>query len=133
MSEGVTIWRCAGCGLHQFPEPLLCWGCGSQEFTIGRSHQAVVEEVSVIRHMIGQENWQPRRIANVRTAGGPSITVGLRDESEVGTVVALSQEEGAPYGVSASRRAASITSSRMLGCCPGLAAGATRLSSRAIW
>jgi uncharacterized OB-fold protein len=98
MSEGVTIWRCAGCGLHQFPEPLLCWGCGSQEFTIGRSHQAVVEEVSVIRHMIGQENWQPRRIANVRTPEGLSMTVGLRDQSEPGAVIELFEEGTAPFG-----------------------------------
>jgi hypothetical protein len=48
--------------------------------------------------MIGQADWQPRRIANVRTSGGPSITVGLRDESEPGTVVELTQEEGAPFG-----------------------------------
>ena len=61
-------------------------------------HEGVVEEVAVIRHMIGQENWRPRRIANVRTRGGPSITVGLRDESEPGTVVELMQEEGAPFG-----------------------------------
>jgi uncharacterized OB-fold protein len=97
-TPGVPIWRCAGCGLHYFPEPLLCWGCGSQEFTIGRSHQAVVEEVSVIRHMIGQENWQPRRIANVRTPEGVSMTVGLRDESEPGAVIELSEEGTAAFG-----------------------------------
>ena len=37
----------------------------------------VVEEVSVIRHMLGQENWQPRRIASVRAADGLRMTVGL--------------------------------------------------------
>ena len=37
---------------------------------LDRVHEAVVEEISVIRHMIGQENWQPRRIASVLHLGG---------------------------------------------------------------
>ncbi len=48
--------------------------------------------------VIGQTDWTPRRIANVRMTGGPSITVGLRDESGPGTVVELFEEQGAPYG-----------------------------------
>jgi len=98
MSEGVGIWRCTGCGATVFPQRLLCPHCHGQEFAEERVHEGVVEEVAVIRHMIGQENWQPRRIANVRTRAGVSITVGLRDESEPGTVVELMQEEGAPFG-----------------------------------
>ena len=98
MSAGVTIWRCANCRTGYFPEPLLCPRCHGGKFDVDRVHEGVVEEISVIRHMIGQENWQPRRIANVRTTGGVSITVGLRDESGPGTVVELSQEEGAPFG-----------------------------------
>ena len=63
-----------------------------------RVHEGVVEEISVIRHMIGQTDWQPRRIANVRTTGGPSITVGLRDDSGPGTVVELFEDGTAPVG-----------------------------------
>ena len=98
MSTGVGVWRCKGCGAKLFPQRLLCPHCHGQEFAEDRVHEGVVEEISIIRHMIGQENWQPRRIANVRTRGGPSITVGLRDESGPGTVVELTQEEGAPFG-----------------------------------
>ena len=98
MSEGVGIWQCKGCGTMVFPQRLLCPHCHGQEFDEARVHEGVVEEVAVIRHMIGQENWQPRRIANVRTRGGPSITVGLRDESGPGAVIELTQEEGAPFG-----------------------------------
>ena len=61
-------------------------------------HEAVVEEISVIRHMIGQENWQPRRIASVRTSGGPRMTVGLRDESGPGATIELFEEGTAPFG-----------------------------------
>ena len=55
-------------------------------------HEAVVEEISVIRHMIGQENWQPRRIASVRTADGLRMTVGLRDDSGPGATIELFEE-----------------------------------------
>jgi uncharacterized OB-fold protein len=98
MSAGVGIWRCKGCGTKVFPQRLLCPHCHGQDFDEERVREGVVEEVAVIRHMIGQEDWQPRRIANVRTRGGPSITVGLRDESGEGTVVELWQEEGALFG-----------------------------------
>ena len=98
MTGGVGIWRCTQCGVRLFPERLLCPHCHGAAFETERVHEGVVEEVAVIRHMIGQTDWTPRRIANVRTAGGPSITVGLRDESGPGTVIELFQEANAHFG-----------------------------------
>ena len=98
MSDGIGIWRCMGCGAKLFPERLLCPHCHGQKFEPERVHEGVVEEISIIRHMIGQENWQPRRIANVRTLAGPRITVGLRDDSGPGALIELFQEENAPFG-----------------------------------
>jgi hypothetical protein len=98
MSAGVTIWRCVNCRVGYFPEPLLCRRCHGDRFETDRVHEAVIEEVSVIRHMIGQENWQPRRIANVRTSGGQHMTVGLRDESGPGAPIELFEEGTAPFG-----------------------------------
>ncbi len=98
MIPGVGIWRCANCGLGVFPQPLLCPRCHGNKFSAERVHDAVVEEISVIRHMIGQENWQPRRIASVRTSEGQLMTVGLQDESSPGTAIELFQEENAPFG-----------------------------------
>jgi uncharacterized OB-fold protein len=98
MSEGVTIWRCAKCKAGFFPQPLLCPRCHSSEFTTDSVSEGVVEEISIIRHMLGQENWQPRRIASVRTADGQLMTVGLRDESVPGTTIELFQEGEAPFG-----------------------------------
>ena len=98
MSAGVTIWRCSGCGGSFFPEPLLCPRCHGAAFTTGRVNEAVVEEVAIIHHMVGQENWQPRRIANVRTLNGPAMTVGLRDDSGPGAVIELFEEGAAPFG-----------------------------------
>lgn len=97
--NGVVIWRCAKCRTGLFPEPLLCPRCHSDTFENDRVHEAVVEEISVIRHMLGQENWQPRRIASVRTTDGQLMTIGLRDESGVGATVDLFQEDQAPFGV----------------------------------
>jgi uncharacterized OB-fold protein len=81
-----------------FPQRLLCPHCHGQEFDEDRVYEGMVEEISVIRHMIGQADWKPRRIANVRTTGGPSITVGLRDEAGPGAVVELFEDEKAPVG-----------------------------------
>jgi len=98
MNPGVGIWRCTGCGLGVFPQSLLCPRCHGAAFTVDRVHDAVVEEISVVRHMIGQENWQPRRIASVRTRDGQLMTVGLQDESGPGTTIELFQDGTAPFG-----------------------------------
>jgi uncharacterized OB-fold protein len=98
MNAGVTIWRCANCRAGFFPEPLLCPRCHGDKFEMDRVHEAVVEEISVVRHMLGQENWQPRRIANVRTSDGQRMTVGLRDESGPGATIELFEEGTAPFG-----------------------------------
>jgi hypothetical protein len=81
-----------------FPQPMLCPHCHGGSFEGERVREAVVEEISIIRHMIGQENWQPRRIANVRTADGLHLTVGLRDESGPGATIELFEEGTAPFG-----------------------------------
>jgi uncharacterized OB-fold protein len=98
MNTGVTVWRCENCRAVYYPEPLLCPRCHGGKFALDRAHEAIIEEVSVIRHMIGQENWQPRRIASVLTSAGPRITVGLRDESGPGATIELFEEGTAPFG-----------------------------------
>jgi uncharacterized OB-fold protein len=98
MSEGVMIWRCAKCNGGFFPQPLLCPRCHGHQFTADTVREGVVEEISVIRHMLGQENWQPRRIASVRTSDCQLMTVGLRDESGPGARIELFQEGEAPFG-----------------------------------
>jgi uncharacterized OB-fold protein len=98
MTPGLGIWRCAKCGAGFFPQRLLCARCHGERFEADRVHEAVVEEVSIIRHMLGQTDWQPRRIASVRTADGQRITVGLTDESEPGAVIELFEQDTAPFG-----------------------------------
>ena len=98
MSPGVGILRCTNCREAVFPQRLLCPNCHGETFVPDRLHTASVEEVSVIRHMIGQTDWQPRRIASVRTAEGLRLTVGLTDDSSPGTVIELWEEGTAPFG-----------------------------------
>jgi uncharacterized OB-fold protein len=98
MTPGVGIWRCVNCHEGVFPQRLLCPRCHGAEFEPDRIFRAVVEEVAVIRHMLGQADWQPRKIANVRMADGLRITIGLLDTSTPGTVIELFEEDGAPYG-----------------------------------
>ena len=97
--EGVGIWRCTKCRTGLFPEPLLCPKCHNDAFAMDRVHDAVVEEISTIRHMLGQTDWQPRRIASVRTSDGQLMTVGLADDAiGLGSAIALFQEDTAPFG-----------------------------------
>jgi len=98
MNRGVAIWRCVKCRTGFFPQRLLCARCHGDRFEPDRVHAAVVEEISVIRHMLGQTDWQPRRIASVRTSDGQRITVGLTDESGPGTTIELFEEGTAPFG-----------------------------------
>src|SRR6185312_16138447 len=98
LKAGIATWRCANCAAACFPRPLLCPRCHEAAFEEDRVHDAVIEEVSVIRHMLGQADWQPRRIANVRTGKGVLLTVGLTDESAPGTAIALFEDGTAPFG-----------------------------------
>jgi uncharacterized OB-fold protein len=98
MTRGLGIWRCANCRSGFFPQRLLCARCHGASFEPDRVYEAVVEEVSVIRHMLGQTDWQPRRIASVRTSDGQRITVGLIDESGPGTTIELFEQDTAPFG-----------------------------------
>ena len=98
MTPGLGIWRCMNCGSGFFPQRLLCARCHGASLEPDRVYEAVVEEVSVIRHMLGQSDWQPRRIASVRTSDGQRITVGLTDEFGPGTVIELFEQDTAPFG-----------------------------------
>ena len=98
MKSGVAAWRCDQCGALYFPQRLLCAHCGASAFHEARVSEAVVEEITTIRHVLGQKDWAPRRLANVRTPEGLSLTIGLLDESGPGDRVALSQDGLVPFG-----------------------------------
>ena len=98
MTPGVRIWRCARCHEGVYPQRLLCPRCHSPDLAPDRIFRAVVEDIVMVRHMLGQTNWRPRKIANVRMAEGMRITVGLLDTSPPGSVIELFEQDGAPYG-----------------------------------
>ena len=99
MTRGLTIYRCVQCKAALFPQRLLCPQCHGAEFATESVAEGVVEDIAVIRHMIGQTDWKPRRIANVLTRDGLRITVGLQDDTEEGTGIDLYEEGGAPFGM----------------------------------
>jgi uncharacterized OB-fold protein len=99
MTRGFTIYRCRNCAAALFPQRLLCPRCHGAEFTPETVQEGVVEDISTIRHMIGQADWKPRVIANVLTRDDCRITVGLLDGCGPGTQIDLYEENGAPFGV----------------------------------
>jgi uncharacterized OB-fold protein len=99
MTRGFTIFRCRDCAAAVFPQRLLCPRCHGAEFAPEQVLDGTVEDISTIRHMIGQADWKPRVIANVLTKDECRITVGLLDGSGPGTTVDLYDDGGAPFGV----------------------------------
>jgi hypothetical protein len=57
-----------------------------------------IKEISIIRHMLGYKDWQPRKIANIQTNIGVSLTVGVDDDIQVGDILNIYIENGAPVG-----------------------------------
>ena len=98
MKQGLTVWRCRHCGTGYFPAPLVCSRCRRFDWKEDRVLEAVVEEITTVRHMLGQADWKPRRLGAVRTSDGQLITVGLLDDSGPGAVIDLFEDEKAPFG-----------------------------------
>ena len=98
LKNGLDIWRCDGCGKAMFPKRVFCPGCHGAHFTRATAKTARVEEISLIHHMIGQENWQKRCIASVLTDAGCHVTAGLLDEAKEGDEIDLFEQDGGPFG-----------------------------------
>ena len=87
---GVGIWRCVKCGDAAFLSAAAAVSALSRRHASSptRVHEAVVEEISIIRHMLGVRDrlaaaGRPACAACARD--GQRITVGLRDECGPGT------------------------------------------------
>ena len=94
----LQIYKCVKCSKETFPQKLICNHCSSIDFIMIDSDYAIVEETSIIRHMLGSKDWKPRKIGSVRTNNGVLLTIGLSDEIESGDKVILFQQDGAILG-----------------------------------
>ena len=99
MEKGLGIWRCVQCGTGFFPERFLCPECRSAEFSRDRVHQGVIEEITTIRHVIGQNEPKLVKVASVRTSDGQLVLAGLRSELDEGHAVDLFEESRAAFAV----------------------------------
>lgn len=102
MIAGIPLSRCGQCGAGYFPARLICHRCGHAQWTEERAPDGVVEEVTVVTHAIGQENWIPRKIASVRLSEGQLIVAGIADDVHAGMRVCLFEDNGSPHGRAAS-------------------------------
>ena len=68
--DKLFIQKCCNCSKYTFPQKFFCSECGSTEFNKISIDEGKVKEISVIRHMLGQKDWIPRKIANIETALG---------------------------------------------------------------
>jgi uncharacterized OB-fold protein len=97
MTAGLTAWKCQDCDAVYFPERYLCPACGGNQLATTTVSEGVVEDMTTVRHVIGQPDWQPRPIATVKIDGGARILAGVIDDAGPNDRVTLSQENGAPY------------------------------------
>tara|TARA_B100000941_G_scaffold282114_1_gene250237 strand:+ start:523 stop:834 length:312 start_codon:yes stop_codon:yes gene_type:complete len=96
--EKLFIQKCNNCNKFTFPKKYFCSECGNTEFDAISINEGKVEEISIIRHMLGQKNWKPRKIANIKTAMGIYITAGIEDAAQVGDTLYIYSDNGAPIG-----------------------------------
>jgi len=97
MTPGLNAWKCKSCGAVYFPERYLCADCGGHIFEATIVEEGVIEDMTMVRHVLGQKDWQPKPIATVLIDGGARILAGVLDGSGPNDRVSLAQEESAPY------------------------------------
>jgi uncharacterized OB-fold protein len=93
---GFPVARCGGCGARYFPRRLICRHCGGDAFADDYLHDAVVEEITTVTHVVGGGQGAPRVLATVRAAGGLRLVVRLATPLPDGARVLLSEQDGAP-------------------------------------
>jgi hypothetical protein len=59
--------------------------------------EALVEEVTTVFHVIGEDHKGPRNLASVRTPEGTCLIVGSEGALRTGTRVLLYTTDGAPW------------------------------------
>ena len=96
--EKLQIYKCNKCKKYTFPKKFICSKCGNTVFDLIDAPEGQIKEISVIRHMLGQKDWHPRKIANIQTNIGVSLTVGVDDDIQVGDILNIYIENGAPVG-----------------------------------
>jgi uncharacterized OB-fold protein len=97
MEQGIGIWRCTNCKAGYFPERLICPACRAAEFVKDRVYEGVLEEITVVRHVLGQQDIKPIRVGSVRTSDGQLLLVGLRGDFAIGSTIELFEESKAPF------------------------------------
>ena len=96
--EKLQFYKCNKCRKYTFPKKFICSKCGNTLFDLIDAPEGQIKEISTIRHMLGQKDWQPRKIANIQTNIGVSLTVGVDDDIQVGDILNIYIENGAPVG-----------------------------------
>jgi uncharacterized OB-fold protein len=94
--QGFRITKCGRCGKLYFPSRLICRVCGGHSWVEETIHDAVIEESTMVAHVIGGQTSGPRHLATVRGVGGLRLIVGLEAPLPDGTHVLLCEKDGAP-------------------------------------
>ena len=97
VADGLAVAKCSQCSALYFPRRLICRRCGGDVWVDASVSEAVIEEVTTISHVTGQEDWGRRHLATARTPEGLHLIVGLESPVETGVRVNLTEKGGAPF------------------------------------
>jgi uncharacterized OB-fold protein len=85
VTAGLSVVRCARCGLAAWPAPALCRGCGARELLAEQAGTGVLEETTAAETVV---------LGTVRTDAGPMVVARV-DGASPGERVALQVDDGA--------------------------------------
>ena len=97
MTPGLNAWKCKDCRAVYFPERFLCASCGGHTLETIIVEEGIIEDMTIVRHVLAQKDWQPKPIATVLIDGGARILAGVLDDSKANDRVSLAHEELAPF------------------------------------
>lgn len=88
-TAGVPVHRCDTCGNTVFPEPVWCFECGGNQWTVVEVFDGVVEESTTVLHADGDFP-----MATVRIDDNLAVIAAAPNGITPGTAVRLSYEDG---------------------------------------
>jgi uncharacterized OB-fold protein len=98
-ASGLKVWKCDACGALYFPARLICYRCGSSDWTSVRIYDGTVEESTRIPGANGSNDILLATI----NAAGLRIIAALEAALPDGAGVMLEERNGAPWAFSADR------------------------------
>jgi uncharacterized OB-fold protein len=92
-SAGLKVWKCDACGALYFPAHLICYRCGSSDWTSVRIYEGTIEEST---RSPGAKRSNDTLLATINAAD-LRVIAALEAPLPDGARVVLKERNGAPW------------------------------------